>query len=82
VGVKASGEGGLDDFRDNFDENLRMYGFLRVIDVIDNHQTVKFVFVAWQGGNVSVVKKARMATHKGSIQGFIGVRYSFITLSN
>ena len=82
VDVKESGEGGLDEFRESFAENQRMYGFLRVIDIVDNHETVKFVFVAWQGDRVSVVKKARMATHKGSIQKFIGVSEYFIQTKN
>jgi hypothetical protein len=81
IHVNASGEGGLDEFRESFSEKERMYGFLRVIDIVDNHETVKFVFVAWQGDKVSVVKKARMATHKGSIQKFIGQSHLAIDAS-
>jgi len=70
--IRGSGTGGLEEFRASFDENERMYGLLRVIDIIDGHSTVKFVFVAWAGSRVRVVPKARMATHKGSIESLIG----------
>jgi hypothetical protein len=72
--VNGSGSGGLAEFRDHFDEGQRMYGLLRLVDVYEGHNTVKFVLVAWAGSRVRVVPKAKMATHKGSIEGLIGVR--------
>uniref|UniRef100_A0A7S4I819 Coactosin n=1 Tax=Vannella robusta TaxID=1487602 RepID=A0A7S4I819_9EUKA len=70
--INGSGTGGLGEFRDNFDESQRMYGLLRVTDIIDGHTTIKFVFVSWAGAKVRVVPKAKMATHKGSIVNLIG----------
>lgn len=80
LNTRASGNGGLDEFRNNFDESERMYGLLRVTDIIDGHTTIKFVFISWAGSRVRVVPKAKMATHKGSITNLIGVCIHFSEL--
>jgi len=72
LSVLGNGYGGLEEFRDNFDENERLYGLLRLVDIYDGHTTIKFVFVTWAGAKVSVMRKARMTTHKGSIVNLIG----------
>lgn len=79
--LAGSGEGGLDEFRAAFDEGRRMYGMCRLLDYYDGHQTVKFVFVVWAGARVGVIKKARMATHKGSIQVLMGQAHLTIDAS-
>merc|ERR1712217_408710 len=62
--VHSSGTSGIEEFQEQFDENERQYGLLRVEDIYDGHTTIKFIFVAWAGSNVRVVRKARMTTHK------------------
>lgn len=73
----VSGSGGLEELMHVLTPTVRGYAFLRVTDIVDNHATVKFIFIAWAGEQVSVIKKARMTTHKGSITKFIGVRLTF-----
>eukprot|EP01096_Ripella_sp_DP13-Kostka_P016558 TRINITY_DN810_c1_g1_i1.p1 TRINITY_DN810_c1_g1~~TRINITY_DN810_c1_g1_i1.p1 ORF type:complete len:363 (-),score=175.23 TRINITY_DN810_c1_g1_i1:73-1161(-) len=80
--LRGSGTGGLEELKQHLTPPDRMYGFFRVVDVIDNHPTVKFVFFAWAGEKVSVVKKARMTTHKGSITEFIGQTHLSIDASD
>lgn len=81
LNVHGSGNGGLDEFRNDFDESERMYGLLRVTDIIDGHTTIKFVFIIWAGSRVRVVPKAKMATHKGSIVNLIGQAHITIDAS-
>ena len=42
-----------------------MFYLLKVIDVIDGHPTVKFVFITQIGAEISMVSKAKVATYKG-----------------
>lgn len=79
--VHGSGSGGLDEFRGDFDPKERMYGLCRLNDVYDGHVTVKFVFICWSGASVGVIKKAKMATHKGSIENIIGQAHIAIDAS-
>jgi hypothetical protein len=81
LGVLAHGFGGLEEFREHFDEAERLYGLLRMVDIYDGHTTIKFVFVTWAGTKVSFMRKARMTTHKGSIVNLIGVCFSLSFLS-
>jgi len=81
LGIHASGEGNLEEFRSNFDVSQRMYGLLRLVDVYDGHRTIKFVFIPWAGERVGIMRKARMTTHKGSITELIGQAHVTIDCS-
>jgi len=45
------------------------YGLIRVVDVIEGIKTVKFAFITYVGHEVSVMKKAKVSTNKGSVAG-------------
>jgi hypothetical protein len=51
--------------KNNFQPDALSYGLIRVVDVIDGHPTTKFVYIQWIGNDVSVMKKAKVSTHKG-----------------
>eukprot|EP01094_Clydonella_sp_ATCC50884_P012043 TRINITY_DN2192_c0_g1_i1.p2 TRINITY_DN2192_c0_g1~~TRINITY_DN2192_c0_g1_i1.p2 ORF type:complete len:284 (+),score=93.20 TRINITY_DN2192_c0_g1_i1:212-1063(+) len=55
---------------------------LRVVDFVDGHRTIKFIFFTWAGDRVRVVKKARMTTHKGSIEEWRGQAHITIDASS
>ncbi|KAI9209038.1 uncharacterized protein BJ171DRAFT_488270 [Polychytrium aggregatum] len=67
IDLLASGEGEADDIRQHLDASAISYGLVRVTDVIDGHATIKFAFFSWIGPNVSIMKKAKIATHKGAV---------------
>lgn len=58
-----------DDFPDQFrGDSTILYGLIRVNDVVDGIDTVKFVYVQWLGENVKPMSKAKVSTHKGALE--------------
>jgi len=58
------------------DAELIQFGIVRVLDTIDGHTTIKFVFIMWVGEKVKFFQKAQITPHKGEIQAFVGQYHS------
>lgn len=63
----GSGSGGMDEFISNLKDDMVGYGLVRLIEQIDNSQTVKFAFINWVGQNINRMQRAVLGTHKGFI---------------
>jgi len=68
----GSGSGGIEELKGHLTDDNIYYGLLRVTESVDEHQTVKFVFIYWLGPRVSTFRKAKVTTHKGAITSFFG----------
>jgi len=55
----------------------RAYAFLRVVDYVDNHRTIKFVFITWAGERV----RRRCTTIAPLRDASVGLQALLITLS-
>ncbi|KAG4107722.1 actin depolymerizing protein [Neocallimastix lanati (nom. inval.)] len=67
VVLMASGTGDCNEMKEHFTPEKICYALIRVIDVYENINTVKFVFIYWLGSKVSVMKKAKISVHKGKV---------------
>jgi len=65
--VVSSGNGGVDDLVPYLTSDLIAYVFIRVIDIIEGIKTIKFAFITFIGPDVSIMKKAKVATNKGGV---------------
>ena len=72
----ATGSGTIDGLVEHLQDDQINYGLYRTTDRYDGHLTIKFVFIVWIGERVKILRKARIATHKGAITSFIGVRFA------
>ena len=68
----GSGSGGIEELKGHLTDDNIYYGLLRVTESVDEHLTVKFVFINWLGPKVSGFRKAKITTHKGAITSFFG----------
>jgi hypothetical protein len=82
VVLQDIGSGGLEELRNALKLDQVQYGLLRVYDFYDGHRTTKFVFIIWVGENIKIMRKARIATHKGAITEFIGQHHVAVACSN
>lgn len=84
VKLVSSGTGGGDELARHVDDvdTGAYYGYVRVPTVVDGTQTVKFVFVIYLGDKIKVVRKAKLATHKGAVQEFVGQYHFDITFTD
>jgi hypothetical protein len=80
--VQNSGTGGLSALVSHLQLDHISYCLLRVIDIIDDHPTVKFVYIRWIGQHVKVMQKAKTTTHKGGIERFIGQFHVSLEVEN
>jgi hypothetical protein len=65
--LAGSGSGGVAEFIENLKDDQVCYGLVRLIEAVDNSQTVKFCFVNWTGQNIHRMQRATLSTHKGFI---------------
>lgn len=72
VVLQASGDGGVAAMNAVLDPKQIQYGMVRVQDIVDGHETVKFVWIVWQGSEVKMIAKARVTTHRGEVKDFFG----------
>lgn len=63
----GKGSGGLSEVVSNLTDDSVTYGLLRVVDYVDSHKTIKFVFIHWLGTKINPMMKARVSTHKGTV---------------
>jgi hypothetical protein len=63
----GTGSGGVSEFITQLKDDIVGYGLVRLIETVDNSQTVKFCFVNWTGPNINRMQRAGLATHKGFV---------------
>jgi len=80
--LDGKGEGGLAALANFLQDDHISYNLLRVIDIIDDHPTIKFVFITWIGTAVKFMQKAKITPHKGAVTSFIGQAHVSITAEN
>jgi len=68
----AKGNEGVDEMKENFQDNMVGYGLVRKTEVFDGSTTVKFVYVQWIGKDVPRMQRAKISVHKGAIEKLIG----------
>lgn len=49
------------------DDNI-VFGYMRLTDIVDDIPTVKFVYIQWVGEATKIMTKAKVSTHKGSLE--------------
>jgi len=71
--LKASGEGGMKEFKEHLSQDALAWGAFRCWGVDKRGGTeckrTKFIFVQWMPEGVSQIKKAKMGSHKGAAKG-------------
>jgi len=82
IHLVGKGDSGLHEFIPLLKEDQIFYGLYRTTDTIDNTVAVKFVLIIWVGEKVAMIRKARIATHKGDITGFVGQYHVDLNCSN
>jgi len=78
----GKGTGGADELAGIVQPDMAVYAIIRVVDRIDNSDTVKFVFVLFLGEKVPRMLRARISVHQNSVKEFLGqahVDYSCAT---
>lgn len=68
--VSAKGSD-FNEFRDQFSESERAFGYVRLQMGDEMSKRRKFLFVTWVGPNVSVINRAKMSTDKAIIKDII-----------
>ncbi|EGG20696.1 putative actin binding protein [Cavenderia fasciculata] len=64
----GSGSGGPTELISHLDDSTVGYGLVRVVEKIDNSNTVKFAFIQWTGDNIPRMLRARLGTHSGVVK--------------
>lgn len=65
----------FDKFREQFGENERAFGYIRLQTGDEMSKRQKFLLVTWVGPSVSVIQRAKMSTDKALIKGVITVGF-------
>jgi len=52
------------EFKSNFVDDERVYGFIRIMTGDELSKRAKFALITWSGVNVSPIKRAKMSTDK------------------
>lgn len=65
--LAGTGSGGVAEFIENLKDDQVCYGLVRLIETVDNSQTVKFCWVNWTGQNIHRMQRATLSTHKGFV---------------
>jgi len=68
----GKGTGGADELAAMLQPDMAVYAIIRVVDRIDNSDTVKFVSVLFLGEKVPRMLRARISVHQNSVKEFIG----------
>ena len=68
----GKGTGGADELAGMLQPEMAVYALIRVVDRIDNSDTVKFVFVLFLGEKLPRMLRARISVHQNSVKEFLG----------
>ena len=69
----GKGTGGADELSEALTPEVAGYGIVRVVDKIDDSETVKFAYIFWLGEKLPRMQRARISVHQHSVKDFIGV---------
>eukprot|EP00026_Physarum_polycephalum_P007315 Phypoly_transcript_07374.p1 GENE.Phypoly_transcript_07374~~Phypoly_transcript_07374.p1 ORF type:complete len:495 (+),score=73.91 Phypoly_transcript_07374:131-1615(+) len=69
--LKGKGTGGVDELVSHLDDTTVGYGLVRLIERIDESDTVKFAYINWTGDNIPRMLRARLGTHSGAVKEFL-----------
>ncbi|XP_077284577.1 coactosin-like protein isoform X2 [Arctopsyche grandis] len=61
----------FDEFREQFTDDERAFGYIRLQMGDEMSKRRKFLFVTWVGHGVSVIKRAKMSTDKAMVKDII-----------
>ncbi len=75
ITVSNSGEE-YDSFLNEFKDEERLFGFLRVFTGDELSKRAKFAFVTWIGQGVGAIKRAKVSTEKGLVKEVVTVKFS------
>jgi hypothetical protein len=64
----ASGNGGLAEMKAQLKDDIVGYGLIRMLEIIDSTEAVKFCFVDWRGENINRMQRANLGIHSGAVQ--------------
>ncbi|KYR02663.1 putative actin binding protein [Tieghemostelium lacteum] len=64
----GKGTQGTQELISNLTPEIVGYGLVRIVEKIDNSNTVKFAFINWVGENIPRMLRARLGTHIGTIK--------------
>lgn len=68
------------EFREQFSDNERAFGYIRLQTGDEMSKRQKFLFVTWVGPQVSVIQRAKMSTDKSMVKNVISVSISIFQL--
>ncbi|KAK5578244.1 hypothetical protein RB653_003197 [Dictyostelium firmibasis] len=63
----GKGNGGVNELISNLNDNLVAYGLVRIVEKIDNSDTIKFAYINWIGEDIPRMLRARLGTHTGFV---------------
>ncbi|KAM9969171.1 hypothetical protein ACTFIW_003722 [Dictyostelium discoideum] len=63
----GKGNGGVNELISNLQDNLVGYGLVRIVEKIDNSDTIKFAYINWIGEEIPRMLRARLGTHTGFV---------------
>jgi len=82
IELVGSGSGGLSEMNDKYMDDGVYYGLYRMVDRIDESDTVKFATFYFVGDSTPHMHKARVGTHRGEIEAFLGQSHISFTASD
>jgi len=68
----GKGTGGADELSGMLTPEIAVYGLIRVVDRIDNSDTVKFATVLYLGEKIPRMLRAKISVHQNAVREFIG----------
>lgn len=75
--IICAGKGaGFDDFKSQFADEERAFGYIRIQMGDEMSKRMKFLFITWIGPMVGVMQRAKMSTDKSVIKEVISVSCS------
>jgi len=66
--LDSSGDGGVEELKKHIKEGNVYYGLVRVKDVVDGNETIKFAFITVQSDKIKPLVRASLSTHKGVVE--------------
>eukprot|EP00004_Rigifila_ramosa_P007970 TRINITY_DN19159_c0_g1_i1.p1 TRINITY_DN19159_c0_g1~~TRINITY_DN19159_c0_g1_i1.p1 ORF type:complete len:335 (-),score=99.72 TRINITY_DN19159_c0_g1_i1:86-1045(-) len=82
IELVGSGSGGLPEMASKIMDDGVFYGLYRMVDRIDDSDTVKYATFYWIGDSTPIMHKARVGTHKGEVESFLGQSHVSISTSD
>jgi hypothetical protein len=67
VVLVGKGSGGLQELQDQLKDDMVGYALVRMVERIDESETIKFVYIRFVGDNIPRMLRARLGTHTGEI---------------